>query len=135
MSRLRAIRLVAMREIIERGRSRGYVLSLVFTRVPAARAGSSCRRSCWATTSRRASRSWASTPAGLEATLLAVAGAATSWRSTISTVPDRAAAEAGLEDETIDAALLVPADLSAPGELLVAEEAGGQLQAVVTQRS
>ena len=31
MSRLRAIRLVAMREILERGRSRGYVLSLVFT--------------------------------------------------------------------------------------------------------
>ena len=31
MSRWRAIRLVAMREIIERGRSRGYVLSLAFT--------------------------------------------------------------------------------------------------------
>ena len=31
MSRWRAIRLVAEREIIERGRSRGYVLSLLFT--------------------------------------------------------------------------------------------------------
>ncbi len=30
-SRLRAIRLVAMREILERGRSRGYVFSLLFT--------------------------------------------------------------------------------------------------------
>ena len=31
MSHWRAVRLVAMREILERGRSRGYVLSLVFT--------------------------------------------------------------------------------------------------------
>ena len=31
MRRLRSIRLVAMREILERGRSRGYLLSLVFT--------------------------------------------------------------------------------------------------------
>ena len=31
MSRWRAIRLVAGREIVERGRSRGYLLSLIFT--------------------------------------------------------------------------------------------------------
>ena len=31
IGRLRAVRLVAMREILERGRSRGYLLSLLFT--------------------------------------------------------------------------------------------------------
>jgi ABC-2 type transport system permease protein len=131
MSRLRAIRLVAMREIIERGRSRGYVLSLVFT-VFLLLAGFVLPSFLLGDEEPTRLALVGETPPELEQLLLAVAEPY-ELEITISTVPDRAAAEAGLEDETLDAALIVPADLSAPGELLVAEEADGPLQAVVTQ--
>jgi ABC-2 type transport system permease protein len=47
-------------------------------------------------------------------------------------VPDRAAAEAALRDGTLDAVLIVPADLSGPGEVVVHEEASQQVQAIAT---
>ncbi len=106
------VRLVAAREIIERGRSRGYLLSLLFTvflpgggfvlpaTVPAAgprdpaRAGRRRRRPALA-------------PA-LEAT-----AAPYEARLELSRLPDRAAPRPRSADEALDAALDVPADLSA----------------------
>jgi len=131
MSRLRAIRLVAMREVIERGRSKGYVLSLVFTLflllagflLPSILIGDE--------EATRLSLVGA-VPPGLEEALLATAEGA-DYELVISTSPDRAAAEGALETEAIDAALVVPEDLSAPGELIVLEEPGPVLPGLVNQ--
>ena len=71
-------------------------------------------------------------PAGLEVTIEAVATAFDA-DLVISTVPDRAAAEAAVKDKSIDAALDVPADLSGAGELIVLEEASATLQGIVGQ--
>jgi ABC-2 type transport system permease protein len=130
MRRLRAIRLVAMREILERGRSRGYLLSLVFTvfllvagfLLPAFLLGQDESPNLALV---------GTPPAGLQA---AIEGAADQYDVTldISTVPDRAAAEAALRAKTIDAALDVPADLSGPGELIVLEEAENRIQAITS---
>ncbi len=130
MRRLRAIRLVAMREILERGRSRGYVLSLVFTvfllvagfLLPAFLLGQDESPNLALV---------GTPPAGLQAAIEGVAGQYDVTLD-ISTVPDRAAAEAALRAKTIDAALDVPADLSGPGELIVLEEAENRIQAITS---
>lgn len=122
----RAVRLVAMREILERGRTRGYLLSLLFTLFLLA-AGFVLPQVFLADQATRLALV-APVPAGLEA---ALQSSATAYELdlAVSTVPDRAAAEAALGNGTIDAALAVPADLSGPGELIVKEQAGGALQA------
>ena len=130
MIRLRAIRLVAMREILERGRSRSYVLSLVFTvfllvagfLLPAFLLGGDESPNLALV---------GTPPAGLEA---AIQGVADQYDLTVdvSTVPDRAAAEAAVRAKTIDAALDVPADLSTPGELIVLESAGSTMQGITS---
>ena len=130
MRRLRAIRLVAMREILERGRSRGYVLSLVFTvfllvagfLLPAFLLGQDESPNLALV---------GTPPAGLQS---AIEAAAAQYDVTldISAIPDRAAAEAALRAKTIDAALDVPADLSGPGELIVLEEAENRIQAITS---
>jgi ABC-2 type transport system permease protein len=131
MSRWKAIRLVASREIVERGRSRGYALSLAFTVIlmlvgfiiPALLVGN-------ATNTKLAVVG--ESPAGLEEWLTLTADAY-DLEVVLSTVPDRQAAEAALHDGSIDAALEVPADLSSAGELIVLESAPAALQAVVNQ--
>ena len=131
MSRWKAIRLVASREIVERGRSRGYALSLAFTVIlmlvgfiiPALLVGN-------ATNTKLAVVG--ESPAGLEEWLTLTADAY-DLDVVLSTVPDRQAAEAALHDGSIDAALEVPADLSSAGELIVLESAPASLQAVVNQ--
>ncbi len=130
MHRLRAIRLVAMREILERGRSRGYLLSLVFTvfllvagfLLPAFLLGQDESPNVALV---------GTPPAGLQAAIEGVAGQY-DLTLDISTVPDRAAADAALRAKTIDAALVVPADLSAPGELIVLEDADNRIQAITS---
>jgi ABC-2 type transport system permease protein len=129
VSRLRAIRLVAMREIIERGRTRGYLLSLLFTLfllvaafiLPQLLIANQALRFGLV----------APVPDGLQA---AVETTATAYDAdvVVTTLPDRAAAEAALTGDEIDAALDVPADLSGPGELLVQRSAGSQVQAIAT---
>ncbi len=125
----RAVRLVAMREILERGRSRGYLLSLVFT-LFLLLAGFVLPQFLLADRATRLALV-EPVPAGLQA---AVETTATAYELdlVISTVADRAAAEAALGASTIDAALAVPADLSGPGELIVQEQAGPTLQAVTS---
>jgi len=129
VNRARAIRLVSMREVTERGRSKGYVLSLLFTLflllagfiLPAVFLGSPGAIPLALV---------GETPAGLEPALRA---AARSYETelVISSVPDRAAADAAVSTKAVDAALDVPADLSGPGELIVLDQAGATLQGIV----
>jgi ABC-2 type transport system permease protein len=129
VSRLRAVRLVAMREILERGRSRGYVLSLVFTLLLLV-GGFVLPQLLLADQATRLALV-EPVPAGLE-TAVKAGAAAYDLDLDISTVPNRAAAVAALTDERINAALAVPTDLSAPGELIVLERADDQLRAVAS---
>jgi ABC-2 type transport system permease protein len=131
VSRWGAIRLVASREIVERGRSRGYALSLAFTVilmlvgfiVPALLVGNATRTALAVV---------GDSPPGLEESLTLTAEAY-DVELALSAVSDRAAAEAALHDGSIDAALEVPADLSSAGELIVLESAPASLEAVVNQ--
>jgi ABC-2 type transport system permease protein len=118
-----------MREILERGRSRGYVLSLLFTLLLLV-GGFVLPQLLLADQATRLALV-APVPAGLE-TAVKRSAAAYDLGIDISSLPDRAAAVAALEEGTINAALVVPADLSAPGELIVLERAGDQLQAVAS---
>ncbi|HEY6571281.1 MAG TPA: ABC transporter permease [Candidatus Limnocylindrales bacterium] len=128
MSRLRAVRLVAMREILERGRSRGYVLSLVFT-VFLLAAGFVLPSILLGNEEEPNLALVGSPPAGLQGQIVAVADQY-DLSLDISAVPDRAAAEEALRAKTIDAALDVPSDLSGPGQLIVLEQADDQLRAI-----
>lgn len=129
MRALRSIRLVAMREILERGRSRGYVLSLLFTVLllgagfilPSILLGDQASKVAVVQP----------VPGGLEQAL----GAAADGYGVdvdISTLPDRAAAEAAVRNDEVAAALVVPADLSGPGVLIVHHDAPSELQAIAT---
>lgn len=125
----RAVRLVAMREIMERGRSRGYLLSLVFT-LFLLLAGFVLPQFLLADKATRLALV-EPVPAGLQAAVETTAKAY-EYDLVITTLPDRATAEAALGERTIDAALAVPADLSGPGEVIVQEQAGPTLQAVTS---
>jgi ABC-2 type transport system permease protein len=70
-------------------------------------------------------------PAGLEQALQAAA-AAYDVDVVISTLPDRATAEAAVTDDQVSAALLVPEDLSGPGVLIVHQDAPSDVQAIAT---
>ncbi len=130
IGRLRAVRLVAMREILERGRSRGYLLSLLFTVIllgagfvlPALLLGQEKSPKLALVDP---------APAGLEA---AIEGIATQYKVTldISHVPDQAAGEAAVRDKAVDAALVIPVDLSTAGELIVLDDPDGQIQAITS---
>jgi ABC-2 type transport system permease protein len=130
MRRTTVVWLVARREIIERGRSRGYLLSLLFTVfllvagfvVPALFLGEP-------STLRLALVGDA--PAGLQAKLSETAKAFGAQLD-ISAVPDRNAAVKALAAKTIDGALEVPADLSSPGTILVQQRADSTLQAIAS---
>ena len=101
MRHLRSVWLVARREIIERGRSRGFIFSVLFTTaivigsfvIPAV-----LLRDDEAT----AIGALAPVPAGLEASLAAVAASLESV-VVLTEVPDRAAGDAALADESITA--------------------------------
>jgi len=131
MSRPRAIRLVAQREVMERGRSKGYVLSLAFT-VVLMLVGFILPAMLVNQQSTLHLALVGATPEGLEASLVATSGSL-GVALDLSSVPDRAAAETAVRAGDLDAALIVPVDLSSAGQLIVLEDAGGALQAVVNQ--
>jgi ABC-2 type transport system permease protein len=130
MRRTTVVWLVARREIIERGRSRGYLISLVFTMfllgaafvLPAlARTDAAILRLAVV----------GDAPAALEP---ALAATATALHATliVSGVPDEAAARKALLARSINGALSVPADLSGPGTLVVEQSADPTLQAIAS---
>jgi ABC-2 type transport system permease protein len=130
MSRVRSTWLVARREILERGRSRGYILSLVFTllllglsfALPVLLIGEQDEIEIGIV---------AGAPAELEAVMSAVAEP---YDLTVQPTryPDRTAGEAALTDKDIDGLVEVPADLSSPGELVVRDRVDERIRVVVS---
>jgi ABC-2 type transport system permease protein len=115
MPRWRSIWLVARREILERGRSRGFILSVAFTTLivvgsfilPALLFGQDSATKVGVVEP---------APATLSAAIEATAERF-DQDVAISTYPDAAAADAALSDGTVDVVVEMPADLSAPGEV------------------
>ena len=129
MSRWRSVWLVARREILERGRSRGFILSVLLTTtlvigsfiIPTIIFGDDDVTKIGLVEP---------APAGLAEALEATAAAA---RQDVEIVPypDRAAAEAALDSEAVAVAVSVPADLSGAGEILYDEDRDALLDSIV----
>jgi ABC-2 type transport system permease protein len=137
MRRSTVVWLVARREIIERGRSRGYLVSLLFTLallvmafvLPVLTQRDDTRRLALVGTP----------PAALRSTIAAIV-AQSKTKFVITSVPDEAAAEAQLRAKTVDAAFEVPQDASSSGTLLFQEARDATIadvcyQAVVVVRA
>ena len=129
MSRWRSVWLVARREILERGRSRGFILSVFLTTalvmgsfiIPTILFGDDDVTKIGLIEP---------APPGLAAAIAATASAAQQEVEVVP-YPDRAAAEAALESDAVAVAASVPADLSGPGELLYKEDRDGLLDSIV----
>ena len=117
MPRWRSIWLVARREILERGRSRGFILSVAFTTlivvgsfvIPAIVFGGDNPTKVGVVEP---------SPPGLQA---AIEQSAQRFdhKVAITTYPDAAAADAALNDGSAEIVIDMPADLSGPGEIRV----------------
>jgi ABC-2 type transport system permease protein len=126
---LRSVRLVATREILERGRSRGYLLSLLFTLLVLG-AGFILPSILLSDQSRKIGVVEPA-PAGLEEAIRETADGY-GVKVVITSLPDRASAEAAVKADSVAAALVVPVDLSGPGQLIVHQGANSEVQAVTT---
>jgi ABC-2 type transport system permease protein len=130
MSRWRSVWLVAKREILERGRSRGFVFSVLFTTllvvgsfvVPTLLFGDD-EPTVIAVVG--------PSPAGLETALTATA-AQLGEEIRVVQVGTDAEARAALEDESVDAAVTVPEDLSSAGTVQFAKEPDPSVQQIAT---
>ena len=117
MPRWRSIWLVARREILERGRSRGFILSVAFTTlivvgsfvIPAIVFGGDNPTKVGVVEP---------SPPGIQA---AIEQSAQRFdhKVAITTYPDAAAADAALNDGSAEIVIDMPADLSGPGEIRV----------------
>jgi ABC-2 type transport system permease protein len=117
MPRWRSIWLVARREILERGRSRGFILSVAFTTlivvgsfvIPALVFGGDNPTKIGVVEP---------SPSGLQA---AIEQSAERFdkKVAVTTYPDGAAADAALQDGSTEIVIAMPADLSGPGEIRV----------------
>lgn len=120
MPRWRSVWLVARREILERGRSRGFILSVLFLTLlvigsfvlPALLFGGE-------TTAKIGIVEPA--PAALASAIESTAGRF-DQKVAISTSPDESAADTALTDGSLDVVVSVPADLSGPGEVRFAKK-------------
>ncbi len=129
MSRWRSVWLVARREILERGRSRGFVLSVFLTTalvigsfvIPTVLFGGD-----EATRIGLVEPAPAALPAAIEAT-------ASAAQREVEIVPfaDRASAETALKADEVDVVVSAPADLSGAGESIFKEERDAVLAAIV----
>ncbi len=129
MSRWRSIWLVARREILERGRSRGFIFSVLFT--TAIVIGSFALTSILRGGDAQVKVGVVvPAPAGLETTLQA-ASSGFDKTLVLTDFPDRTAAEAALTADQVEAVIDVPADLSAPGEVVYKQDADQILQSIV----
>jgi ABC-2 type transport system permease protein len=115
MSRLRSIWLVARREIIERGRSRGFVFSVLFT-TALVMASIIVPSILFDDDEPTQVGIVQPSPAGLDLALTTTA-AQLDQAVVITTFPDDASADAALDAEQVDVVVDVPADLSGPGEV------------------
>jgi ABC-2 type transport system permease protein len=130
MSRARSIWLVARRELFERGRSRGFIFSVLFTTtiiigsflVPAVIFSDEGPTQIGAVEP---------APAQLESAI-ATTAALLDQDIAIVRFPDRDAGETALQDEQVEALVIVPADLSSSGELAFRESADPTIQGVVS---
>jgi ABC-2 type transport system permease protein len=129
MKRLRTIRLVAVREIAERGRTRGFWGSLILTVglilaaviVPAIAFGEGDSLAIGVVEP---------APAGLAPALVAT-GSAFETRVAITTYPDVRAAADAIEMDAVDGAIVVPVEPRAQPELIVRSTPDPRLQAIV----
>jgi ABC-2 type transport system permease protein len=129
MSRWRSIWLVARREILERGRSRGFIFSVLFT--TAIVVGSFLVPALLFNDSEAAKVGVVQpAPPALETTVQTVASGVDRAIALLP-YPDRATAEAALQADDIEAVVDVPADLSAPGEIVYKESADQVLQSII----
>ena len=120
MSRWRSVWLVAKREILERGRSRGFVFSVVFTTLLVI--GSFVLPSVLFGEDEPVRIGLVSpTPPGLEG---AIDATADQFDQLVALVPldDAAAADVALQSEAVDVVVEVPDDLSSPGTIRFAKE-------------
>ena len=121
MPRWRSVWLVARREMLERGRSRGFILSVAFTTIDRGRLvrrpGHPVRRRAGDQGRRSSSRRRRPSAAAIEATAERF-----DRNVAITTYPDAAAADAALADGQVDVVVPFPADLSSPGEIRFEEE-------------
>ena len=129
MSRMRAIWLVAKRELLERGRSKGFLGSLILTEVLVV--GSFLLQATFSGGENRVEIGYVGEPpAALEVRLNQIA-ALNEGSAEITTFPDRAAAEAGLAAEEVDAVLLPGESATDPGTLLFQAEPDSGIQTIV----
>jgi len=129
MSRWRSVWLVARREILERGRSRGFMLSVLFTTLivvgsfvlPAVLFGGP-----------EVSKIGVVEPAPTDLGPTVIAAAQGADRA-IELIPyaDVASAEAALTADEVDAVIAVPPDLSTAGRIVFKEETDGFLQSII----
>jgi ABC-2 type transport system permease protein len=130
MSRARSIWLVARRELFERGRSRGFIFSVLFTTtiiigsfvVPVLIFGDEGPTTVGVVEP---------APEQLESAIETTAGVLDQDMAVV-TFPDRAAGDTALGDDKVAALVIVPADLSSPGELVFRETADPTIQGVVS---
>lgn len=131
MSRWRSVWLVARREIVERGRSRGFILSVAFTTLIVI--GSILLPTVlFRDDGRTPVGVLGPTPAGLAEALVAT-GTQFGTDIDVTSFADRAEAATALQEERVDALVEVPADLSGPGTIQFAEEADDALAQLVSQ--
>jgi ABC-2 type transport system permease protein len=130
VSRARSIWLVARRELLERGRSRGFILSVLFTTtiiigsfvVPALIIGDEGPTRVGVVEP---------APEGIDSAIETTAHLLDQDVAIVA-FPDRDAGEKALGDEQIAALVVVPADLSNPGELVFQEEPDPTVQGVIS---
>ncbi|MFL5650417.1 MAG: ABC transporter permease [Chloroflexota bacterium] len=127
MSRWRAIYLVARREILERGRSRAFLISLALT-VVFLLAGIFLPKLIGGEDQAHRLGVVGTPPAGFEANLTATATAA-DIKVNVEPVPDVATGEARLQDGTLDGLLVVPS--SGGAEFVVKERESSSFAQVV----
>ena len=130
MSRARSIWLVARRELFERGRSRGFIFSVLFTTtiiigsfvVPVVFFGDDGATQIGVVEP---------APEQLEPAIEATA-AALDQDVEVVTFPSREAGETALSDGQVAALVIVPEDLSSPGEVVFPETADPTIQGIVS---
>jgi ABC-2 type transport system permease protein len=130
VSRVRSVYLVARREVLERGRSRGYVISLLFTILLL---GASFVLPVLFNSNSATLRIGIvqPEPPGLRQ-LIDAAATQYEARIAITDIADRAAGEAAIEAETIAALLVVPADITGAGTVVVQRDAPPRTQAILS---